>query len=73
MAEKTSTSAKILYRPVGLASSVVGGLVAGEVFKQVWRRAAPVKNLIPQQRWRPAIRSGRSCLPPPSKGRSSRS
>jgi hypothetical protein len=41
MAEKTSTSAKILYRPVGLASSVVGGLVAGEVFKQVWRRAAP--------------------------------
>jgi membrane protein len=36
-----STTAKILYRPVGLLSSVLGGLVAGAVFKQVWRRAAP--------------------------------
>jgi hypothetical protein len=36
-----STTAKLLYRPVGLASSVVGGLVAGAIFKQVWRRAAP--------------------------------
>lgn len=32
-------TAKIVYRPVGLASSVVGGLVATAVFKQVWRRA----------------------------------
>jgi hypothetical protein len=36
-----STTAKILYRPVGLLSSVLGGLVAGVIFKQVWRRAAP--------------------------------
>ncbi|MDT5186311.1 MAG: hypothetical protein QOJ56_6309 [Mycobacterium sp.] len=36
-----STSAKILYRPVGLVSSVIGGLLAGIIFKQVWRRAAP--------------------------------
>jgi hypothetical protein len=36
-----STTAKLLYRPVGLVSSVVGGLVAGAIFKQVWRRAAP--------------------------------
>ena len=36
-----STTAKILYRPVGLLSSVVGGLVAGVVFKQIWRRASP--------------------------------
>jgi hypothetical protein len=35
-----STTAKILYRPVGLLSSVLGGLVAGAIFKQVWRRAA---------------------------------
>jgi Protein of unknown function (DUF4235) len=36
-----STSAKILYRPVGLASSIIGGMLAGVIFKQVWRRAAP--------------------------------
>jgi hypothetical protein len=35
-----STTAKLLYRPVGLASSVVGGVVAGAIFKQLWRRAA---------------------------------
>jgi len=35
MATKT---AKVVYRPVGLASSIVGGLVAGMVFKQVWKR-----------------------------------
>ena len=39
--QQTSTSAKILYRPLGLASSIVGGIVAGQVFKQVWKRAAP--------------------------------
>jgi hypothetical protein len=36
MASKT---AKIVYRPVGIVSSVVGGLVAGAVFKQVWKHA----------------------------------
>ena len=35
MATKT---AKIVYRPVGLASSILGGVVAGMVFKQVWKR-----------------------------------
>ena len=38
--EHTSTSAKILYRPVGLAGSIVAGVVAGQVFKQVWKRAS---------------------------------
>lgn len=37
----TSTPAKILYRPVGLVSSVLGGLLANAVFKKVWQRAAP--------------------------------
>jgi len=37
----TSTSAKILYRPVGIVTSILAGVVAGQVFKQVWRRAAP--------------------------------
>src|ERR1700709_1522802 len=36
-----STTAKILYRPVGLLSSVLGGLVAGAIFKPVWRRGPP--------------------------------
>ena len=39
--KQPSTTAKVLYRPVGLLSSVLGGLVAGVIFKQVWRRAAP--------------------------------
>ncbi|MDP9164750.1 MAG: DUF4235 domain-containing protein [Actinomycetota bacterium] len=36
-----STTAKILYRPVGLVSSILGGLVAGTIFKQIWKRASP--------------------------------
>lgn len=36
-----STSAKILYRPVGIVSSMVGGLIASMLFKQVWKRASP--------------------------------
>ena len=40
--EKTGgKAAKILYRPVGLVSSIVGGLVAGQVFKQVYKRVTP--------------------------------
>ncbi len=37
----TSPTAKILYRPVGLVSSVLGGLLANLIFKKVWQRAAP--------------------------------
>lgn len=36
-----STSAKMLYRPVGLVSSILGGLIASALFRQVWKRAAP--------------------------------
>lgn len=36
-----SKSAKLLHRPVGLVSSIIGGLVAGIAVKQVWKRAAP--------------------------------
>jgi hypothetical protein len=39
--KQSSTSAKVLYRPVGLVSSVIAGVVAGQVFKQVWRHATP--------------------------------
>ncbi|MFE6968060.1 DUF4235 domain-containing protein [Isoptericola sp. NPDC057653] len=34
-------AAKILYRPVGIVSSIVGGIVAAQVFKQVYKRVAP--------------------------------
>lgn len=32
-----SKAARIAYRPVGLITSIVGGLVAGVIFKQVWK------------------------------------
>lgn len=38
--KSTSTSAKILYRPIGLASGVLSGAVAGLVFKQIWKTAS---------------------------------
>ena len=34
-------SAKILYQPFGLVSSMLAGLIAGQVFKQIWKRATP--------------------------------
>ena len=36
-----NTAAKILYRPMGLAGSLIGGLIAGTIFKYVWKSAAP--------------------------------
>lgn len=39
--KKPSTSAKILYQPVGLISSIIAGLVASAVFKQIWKRVSP--------------------------------
>ncbi len=33
----SSKVAKIAYRPVGMVSSIAGGLLAGIVFKQVWK------------------------------------
>jgi hypothetical protein len=42
--QPSNKSAKILYRPLGLASSLIAGLVAGQVFKQVWKQATPGDN-----------------------------
>ncbi len=39
--KSTSTSAKILYRPVGLVTSVLAGIAAGQVFKQAWKHGTP--------------------------------
>jgi hypothetical protein len=32
--------AKLLYRPFGIAFSILGGLLAGAVFKQTWKRVS---------------------------------
>jgi hypothetical protein len=39
--ESRHRSAHLLYRPIGLLSSVVGGVVAGQSFKQVYKRVTP--------------------------------
>ncbi|WP_422115695.1 DUF4235 domain-containing protein [Brachybacterium sp. UNK5269] len=39
--KSTSTSAKLLYRPIGLVSGLLAGALSGVVFKQIWKRAAP--------------------------------
>lgn len=39
--QHTSKSAKVLYRPIGLAGSIAGGLIASVIFKQVWKRVSP--------------------------------
>jgi hypothetical protein len=31
---------KILYKPVGIVVSVLGGVIAGAIFKRVWKVAA---------------------------------
>lgn len=39
--KQSSKSAKILYRPWGLLASLLGGLVASQIFQQVWKRLDP--------------------------------
>lgn len=33
--------AKTMYKPLSIVSSVVGGLLAGKIFTEVWQRASP--------------------------------
>lgn len=37
----TSTSAKILYQPIALVTSILAGLLGSMIFKQIWKRASP--------------------------------
>jgi hypothetical protein len=31
---------KLLYKPLGIAFGVLGGILAGSLFKQIWKRVA---------------------------------
>ncbi|MDF9715302.1 DUF4235 domain-containing protein [Nocardioides sp. ChNu-153] len=42
--EPGSRSAKLLYRPIGLVSSLLAGVIAGEIFQQVWKKAVPTAS-----------------------------
>jgi hypothetical protein len=46
-ARQPSTSAKLLYRPVGIVSSIAGGLIASMLFKQIWKRVSAGENADP--------------------------
>ncbi|RAV10985.1 DUF4235 domain-containing protein [Mycolicibacterium sp. GF69] len=35
------TAAKAMYKPLSIASSVVGGLIAGKIFTEIWQRVNP--------------------------------
>ena len=66
--EETSKSAKIRYRPIGLTSSILGGLLAGIVFKCRHRRAlarrfGPGATGIPSRRVRHCAWMRRRLLP----------
>lgn len=37
----TNTSAKLLYRPIGMVNGLISGALAGVIFKQVWKRVTP--------------------------------
>jgi hypothetical protein len=39
--QQSSKTAKILYRPWGLVGSMVGGIVAGQIFQLAWKHLAP--------------------------------
>jgi hypothetical protein len=36
-----STASKILYKPLSIGISVLGGLLAGKIFTEVWQRISP--------------------------------
>jgi hypothetical protein len=36
----SNTAAKVAYKPVGLLAGMVGGAIAGMVFRQLWKRVS---------------------------------
>ena len=55
----SGTTAKLLYRPFGLASGVLGGVIAGVIFKQIWKRVSdaddPPSALQREYSWREVL------------------
>jgi Protein of unknown function (DUF4235) len=51
--------AKALYKPLGIVFSVLGGIVAGTIFKQIWKRISdeedPPKALESEYGWREVL------------------
>ena len=47
---------KVLYRPLGLLASILGGLAAGALFKSLWKRIAneeePPEATQPDRSWK---------------------
>jgi hypothetical protein len=41
MGDAVSAASKALYKPLSIATSVAGGLLAGKVFTEVWQRVSP--------------------------------
>lgn len=35
------SAAKTFYKPLAIVSSVMGGLIAGQIFKAIWQRVSP--------------------------------
>jgi len=50
---------KVLYRPLGLLASILGGLAAGALFKSLWKRIAneeePPEATQPDRSWKEIV------------------
>ena len=55
-----SVLSKVLYKPLSIATSVAGGLLAGAVFNQVWQRLSRTDEEPPDPK--DLERSGREAL-----------
>lgn len=42
------SAAKSMYKPLSIVSSVVGGLLAGKIFTEVWQRFSPADREPPE-------------------------
>ena len=41
MLTAVSAASKALYKPLSIATSVAGGLLAGKIFTEIWQRVSP--------------------------------